>query len=57
MYGSTRPLTTQENVIPFLRSCAAIAPTYLSLGNHELHLTEKDLSLIADTGVTVLDNE
>ena len=62
MHGSTpvgeaSPLVAQENVLPFLSACCGIAPTYLSLGNHELYLTEEDLALIADTGVVVLDNE
>lgn len=61
VYGSfpeddQSPLDTQENVLPFLSACAALGPTFLSLGNHELHLDEADLSRIADTGVTILDN-
>ena len=32
--GNESPLDTQENVLSFLHSCASIAPTYLSLGNH-----------------------
>ncbi len=47
----------QANVLPFLRSCASIAPTFLSLGNHEWMLDEEDLRLLSSTGVTVLDNE
>lgn len=62
MHGSTpvgevSPLVAQENVLPFLRACCGIAPTYLSLGNHELYLTEEDLRRIEATGVVVLDNE
>lgn len=33
--GDRSPLETQSNVLPFLSGCAAIAPTFLSLGNHE----------------------
>ncbi|MBR1477367.1 MAG: metallophosphoesterase [Lachnospiraceae bacterium] len=51
------PLDTQENVLPFLSSCASIAPTYLSLGNHEWMATETDLERIRSTGVVILDNE
>lgn len=29
------PLDSEENVLPFLEECARIAPTFLSLGNHE----------------------
>ena len=51
------PLETQSNVLPFLRSCASIAPTFLSLGNHEWMVDAEDLRLLSSTGVTVLDNE
>ena len=61
MYGSCTegdksPLETQKNVIPFLCSCTSLAPTYLSLGNHEQILDAKDLTTIRRTGVKVLDN-
>ena len=46
----------QENVLPFLRFCADTAPTFLSLGNHELTLCPEDLDLIRQTGVVLLDN-
>ena len=39
-----------------LLSCAALAPTFVSLGNHEWMLNEADMALIASYGVTVLDN-
>ena len=42
--------------MPFLSGCAAIAPTFMSLGNHEWMVDEKDLAAITATGVTVLDN-
>lgn len=62
LYGShpeddVSPLTTQENVLPFLQSCAAIAPTFLSLGNHEWMLDGDDIERIRATGVVVLDND
>lgn len=44
----------QSNVLPFLKSCAGIAPTYMSLGNHERILD--DLRAFEETGVTFLDN-
>lgn len=53
----TSPVTSQANVLPFLRSCASIAPTFLSLGNHEWMVDAEDLRLLSSTGVTVLDNE
>lgn len=46
----------QKNVLPFLSSCMAIAPTYVSLGNHEAFLREDDLEMIRATGVVLLDN-
>ena len=39
-----------------LLGCAALAPTFVSLGNHEWMLNEADLELIASFGVTILDN-
>lgn len=47
---------SQKYVLPFLRACAAIAPTYVSLGNHEWIVCEEDLDLVRSTGVTLLDN-
>ena len=46
----------QKNVMPFLDCCADIAPTFISLGNHEAVLDEEDLALVKSTGVIVLDN-
>lgn len=46
----------QKNVLPFLRACAQIAPTYLSLGNHEMLLCDEDLTLLSESGATLLDN-
>ena len=62
IYGSSpeddkSPLDTQENVLKLLSSCASIAPTYMSLGNHEWMMLESDLGRITSTGVVVLDNE
>ena len=47
---------SQKNVLPFLRACVSIAPTYVSLGNHEWMVCEQDLDLLRSTGVTLLDN-
>ena len=46
----------QNNVMPFLNSCREIAPTFVSLGNHEAVLDEDDLALVKSSGVTILDN-
>lgn len=62
VYGSqpeddnVSPLESQVNALPFLEGCVSIAPTYLSLGNHEWMLDDTDLDSIMSTGVTVLDN-
>ena len=50
-------METQAHVLPFLSACAAIAPTFLSLGNHEWMIDQEDLAAITATGVTVLDND
>ena len=47
---------SERNVLPFLSECAQIAPTYMSLGNHEVMLNQDDLELISQTGVELLDN-
>ena len=54
--GGRSPLETQANVLPFLRMCADLAPTFVSLGNHDQCLDADDLALIRATGATVLDN-
>ena len=51
------PLDTQPHVLPFLRGCRSIAPTFLSLGNHEQIMDETDEKMIKRAGVTVLDND
>ena len=61
VYGShptddISPLKSQSHVLPFLSACSSLAPTFLSLGNHEWMLDAADLELISSTGVTVLDN-
>ena len=61
IYGShpeddKSPLESQKNVMPLLKSCASIAPTYLALGNHEWCLLPDDLDRIRDTGVVIVDN-
>ena len=55
--GDVSPLETQEHVLPFLGECSSLAPTFLSLGNHEWMVDSTDLATISSTGVVVLDNE
>ena len=45
-----------RNILPFFEMCAASAPTFVSLGNHEWPLTDEDFELIRATGVLTLDN-
>jgi len=45
------------NILPFLHMCADIAPTYMSVGNHECILEDEDFELIRSTGAAILDNE
>ena len=49
-------IQTQKYVLPFLRACSALAPTFLSLGNHEKAVCGEDLQRIRDTGCLLLDN-
>ena len=61
VYGShptddISPLKSQSHVLPFLSACSSLAPTFLSLGNHEWMLDPSDLERIMSTGVVVLDN-
>lgn len=55
--GNQSPLELQKNVLPFLKSCVSLAPTFLSLGNHEWMLDQEDLTALTATGVVLLDNE
>lgn len=43
-------------VADFLTSCARLAPTFYSRGNHEWRYDEQDAQRIADTGAVLLDN-
>lgn len=51
-------MKTKQNpdVLNFLSSCAAIAPTCMSLGNHEPILCNDDYWLRSETGCVVLGN-
>ena len=45
------------NIKPFLEGCAGLAPTYMSLGNHECLLCDEELDELRATGITILDND
>lgn len=47
---------SQENVLKLVSGCVGIAPTYLSLGNHEWMVCIEDLEILTSTGAVVLDN-
>ncbi len=45
------------NVISLLEGCCEIAPTYMSVGNHECLLCSDDFDRLRATGAIILDNE
>lgn len=49
-------LQTQRHILPFLTACADLAPTFVSLGNHDCLLSEDDLRLLTQTGAQLLDD-
>lgn len=48
--------TGQKNVMPLIRCCVELAPTYFSLGNHEWVVSAANLAELEQEGVVVLDN-
>lgn len=42
---------------PFIASCAAIAPTFYSLGNHEFSFTESEENIARESGAILLKDE
>ena len=46
-----------RNVTPLLEACCELAPTYMSVGNHECLLCSGDYDRLRATGAIVLDNE
>ncbi len=45
-----------RNVTALLAGCAGLAPTFVSLGNHEAYLSREDLDTVRAAGVTLLEN-
>lgn len=41
----------------FIKEISKIAPTYISIGNHETFYTEKDLTIIQESGAILLNNK
>ena len=50
------PAVREAGLLPFFTACAALAPCFVSLGNHEWLITDEDMDLIRGTGAHVLDN-
>ena len=46
-----------RNIMPLLEGCYDIAPTYMSIGNHECLLCDSDFDMLRQTGAIVLNNE
>ena len=46
----------KQNAYKFLMKASEIAPVVMSLGNHELYLTEEDKEVLAAAKVTLLNN-
>ena len=55
--GADSVLERSSNILPFLRGCVEIAPTYFSLGNHECTLSLEEISELKSTGIIFLDDE
>lgn len=45
-----------RNALALLAGCAALAPTFLSVGNHDAYLTQADFDAVRATGAKLLDN-
>ncbi len=45
-----------HNALQLLRSCAELALTLVSIGNHESYLSGTEIEIIRSTGVTLLNN-
>lgn len=46
----------KQNAYDFLMEASRIAPVVMSLGNHELYLTEEDKAVLASANVVLLNN-
>ena len=46
----------KQNAYDFLMKASEIAPVVMSLGNHELYLTEEDKAVLASANVALLNN-
>ncbi len=55
--GDLISTTLTDNCLSFLASCASIAPTFYSMGNHESRLGTGDIIAIRKTGGVLLDDD
>ena len=46
-----------DHAVEFLKECNKLAPTFVSLGNHEWMINDRDVEIIKSTGVTLLHND
>ena len=44
------------HALSLLRKCSAIAPTFVSIGNHEWMFNEEDIKIVKSTGIHLLHN-
>ena len=45
-----------RNIMPLLEGCCELAPTYMSIGNHECMLCDDEFDKLRETGVVIVDN-
>lgn len=56
IFKRKRSEASKQNAYRFLMKASEIAPTVVSLGNHERYLTEEDEEVIQSVGVQILNN-
>ena len=55
--GSGFVIQRYKRVLPLLHACSEIAPTFISLGNHDRYIHEFDIEIMKSLGCcTILDN-
>lgn len=54
--GNELIVKEQENVLPLVSGCVSVAPTFISLSNHEWMICQEDIVALESAGDVVLDN-
>ena len=54
--GENLIVEEQTSVLQLIAGCARLAPTFVSLGNHEWMISDEDVEKIERTGAVALDN-